>query len=552
MRRTPTRSLLLAGIAFTLISAACARGTQTPSATPAEAATKGGTLVIAAEQEPDCLDVIGSCAGASWGYWTGMANTIPRAFDVIRGGYKPSVLLTGEPKLDESPKQKVTYSIAKDAVWSDGQPITSADFKFTWQQIVNGKDIYSTSGYDKIEAIDDSEPNTAVVTFKENYAPWRDLFSAFYGVLPKHLLDGKDRNAEMKDGFTWSGGPFMIETWTKGQEMVLVPNEKFWGKKPNVDKVVFRFITDSTAELQAYKTGQVMAMYPQPQIELAQQLASLPDTKYTIEAGLTLEGLWFQTQKFPIDDVKVRQAIAYAVDRKAVLSQLITPIQKDAVVLQAFNAKSTQGGKFFTPAYEKYAHDLKKVDELMTSAGWKKGADGIWEKGGKKADLEINTTAGNKGRELVEQLLQSQLKEAGFNLKIENTKAGTLFGQWLPEGRMFIGMYAQVLTPDPDMCVIFCSSQVPGPANNNAGQNFQFFKDPAVDKPWEAQLKELDVDKRAKLVRDGHEALAEAVPAIPLYQKPQALVWSTKLGGPIEDNSTLGPFYNMAEWYIKQ
>lgn len=539
-----------------LFGAACSGGQKTDeaakaTASPKEQAVKGGTLVIGAEQEPDCLDLIGSCAGASWGYWVGFVNTIPRAFDVVRGKYQPGDVLSGEPDLESSPKQKVTYKINPKAVWSDGTAVTSSDFKYTWTEITTKPQIYSKIGYDKIESVDDTNPKTAVVTFKEAYAPWRDLFGAFYGVLPKHLLDGKNRNKEMADGFKWSAGPFMIESWAKGQSLTLVPNPKWWGKAPNVDKVVFNFITNTSAELQAYKTGQVMAIYPQPQVELTNQLNDLPDTKYTIEAGTTYEGLWLNAKKKPLDSKVVRQALAYAVDRDLIVGQLIKPMKSGATVLQSFNMPNVQGGKYHKASFSKYKQDLTKVQTLMSGDGWAKGADGIWAKGGQKATLEINTTAGNKGRELVEQLLQSQLKQAGFDLKINNTEAGTLFGKWLPNGQHMIGMYAQVGTPDPDLCQILCGDQVPGPENDNAGQNYDFIKSAAMDAPLKAQLKELDDDKRAALVKQAMDAIADEVPAIPLYQKLTTLVWSTKLGGPIEDNTVLGPFYNLSEWWIK-
>lgn len=546
---------VLAGVAVVaLLLAACGGGGGGGTAAGgAEQPVKGGTLVIGAEQEPDCLDVYGSCSGASWGYWVGLSLTVPRPLDVdAQGKFVASPLLDGEPTLSPGPPQKVTYKIKSNAVWSDGQPITSTDFKWTWNDIVNGKDIYSKTGYDKIASIDDSNPKVAVVTFKQDWAPWRNLFGGgdFYGVLPSHLLKGKDRDKELKDGFKWSGGPYMIQSWNKGQDLTMIPNPKYWGPQSNVDKIVFKFITDSSAELQAYKTGQVQMIYPQPQIALVQQLKSLPDTKYTIDLGTTEEGLWFNARKKPLDSMAVRQAIGYAVDREAIVNQLIRPMKADAPVLNSFNVPNFP--QYTSQAYAKYNHDLNKVQQLMTGDGWTKGADGIWAKGGQKASFTISTTAGNKGRELVEQLLQSQFKEAGFVLKINNTKAGTLFGEWLPQGVHQVAMYAQVGSPDPDWCPVFCADQIPGPANNNSGQNFQYYGSATLDKPWKAQQAELDDTKRAVLVKQGEDQLATEIPAIPLYQKLLTLVWSTKIGGPVRDAYVQGPFYNANLWWLKQ
>ena len=127
-----------------------------------------------------------------------------------------------QPTLDAGPPMKVTYRIKPEAVWSDGEPITSKDFEYTWKQIVTGKDIYDTTGYDDIASVDTTDPKTAVVTFKKPFAGWQDLFGGFYFVLPSHLLEGKNRSKAMKDGYAFSGGPWKLdgrqERLEEGQE----------------------------------------------------------------------------------------------------------------------------------------------------------------------------------------------------------------------------------------------------------------------------------------------------------------------------------------------
>jgi peptide/nickel transport system substrate-binding protein len=538
--------------ALSLIAAACGnddKGDGAATTTTADKAVKGGTLVLGAEQEPDCADWISSCAGASWGTYTMGAQTMPRSFDLTPDGkQKPSSLLAGEPKLEEGPPQKITYKLNAKAVWSDGEPITSSDYKYTWDQIKNGSDIYDKTGYKDIVSVDDSDPKTVVVTFSTPYAGWKDLFGGFYGVYPKHLLEGKDRNAEMKDGYKWSGGPWIIDHWTKGQEVALTPNAKYWGKVPNLDKAVFKFITDTAAESQAYKTGQISMFYPQAQLELT-QLFTLPNTKHDVVTSLSYEALWFNTQKPPLDDVKVRQALGYATDRDAVVNSLFGPVQPGIKAIHAF---MTPGNKqwYTSQPYSKYKKDLAKVTELMTSAGYTKGGDGIWAKGGKPVSLAISTTAGNKRRELTEQLLQSQWKEAGFNLTTNNTKAGTLFGEWGPQGVFQIALYAQVPpSTDPGICSTFCSENIPTTANPS-GQNWTRLASTAIDTPWKQVDKELDEGKRKDLVEQGQKALADELPGLPVDPFPDVLIYnSAKLNGPIGHNFAFGPFVNMNEWY---
>lgn len=555
MRRRRSASLLALLIALSLVAAACGDddggggegGTDTTEAKP----VKGGTLVLGAEQEPDCADWIASCAGASWGTFTMAAHTMPRAFDLTPDAKQvPSPLLDGEPTLDEGPPMKVTYKINPKAVWSDNTPITSSDFKYTWEQIKNGTDIYDQTGYRDIVSVDDSNPKTAVVTFNKPYASWKDLFGGFFGVYPKHLLpaDEAGRNAAMKDGYTWSGGPWKIDHWTKDQEVVLVPNTNYWGNKPHLDKVVFRFFDDSAAELQAFKTNQVAMIYPQAQQELV-ELFALPSAKNDVVTSLSYEGIWFNTSKPPLDDKNVRMALAHATDRDAIVKTLFAQVQPDIKPIHAF---MTPGNKEFytSEPFKRYNRDLAKVDELLKASGYAKGSDGIYAKAGKPLQLEIATTAGNKRRERTQELLISQWKEAGIGLKANNTTPGTLFGKWGPEGNFQIALFAQVPpSTDPGLCTTFCSENIPTP-QKTTGNNWTRTNSSSVDDAWRKVDAELSDDKRKDLVEQGQKALADHLPGLPIDPFPDVILYnSAKIRGPIKHNFAYGAFANMNEWW---
>jgi peptide/nickel transport system substrate-binding protein len=181
-----------------VMSVVATAGAATPARVPAQGAD--GTIRIAMEEEPTCADWIASCAGSAWGNWALGNLTMPQALNVdVDGNYVPGAMLVDLPTLEPGPPMKVTYRIKPEAVWSDGEPMTSGDFEYTWKQIVDGKDIYDTTGYDDIESIDTTDPKTAVVTFTQSFAGWRDLFGGFSFVLPSHLLEGKSRSAVMKE-----------------------------------------------------------------------------------------------------------------------------------------------------------------------------------------------------------------------------------------------------------------------------------------------------------------------------------------------------------------
>jgi peptide/nickel transport system substrate-binding protein len=515
-------------------------------------AQAGGTVTIAAEQELDCADWLSSCAGSTWGTWTYGVHTLPRPFDQVAGKYVPNALLKGEPKLDAGPPQKVTYEIAENAQWNDRQPITSHDFRYTWQEIVTGQDILDTSGYENIESIDDSNPKVAVVTFKrgEDYAAWRDLFGAPYGVLPSHLLEGNDRSALMTDGYDWSGGPY-IGKWTRGSDITLTANPNWYGPKPKIQTIVFRFITETTAQAEAFKTGQVDAVYPSPQDGTA-ELFAVPGAKHFVNARTTsLEGLFLNTDRFPFQSKRVRQAIAYSLNRNAIVKNLFGALGVTRAS-QSLNFDLGSGSSgYYVPAFDKYTRDLDQVAELMKSDGWKKNGSGVWEKGRRTASFTLATTSGDTRRETTEDILRSQFERAGFEVKAPyaNEPSDTLFGETLPNGNYDLALVAPVFTFDPGLCFLFCSDNIPKETNEFSGMNVMRISSRALDRSWSGADKELDLDKRNEMIQEGQRALAEEVPAIPIDPLPDVGVWNgRKLRGPIGDNPTYGMFWNIYRW----
>jgi peptide/nickel transport system substrate-binding protein len=548
-----------------LVAAACGGSSKSSSSSPTSsggggAAKQGGNVTFSAEQEPDCMDWIGSCSGAAWGVYTVETNTMPRAYDYGAGttGYKPSNLLTGPADVKTSPQQVITYHLNPKAVWNDGQPITSTDFKYTWDQIAgpNAKDIYDPTGYNLITSVDDSDPHTAVVTFKTPYPDWRFLFGGFYGVLPSHILQNQDRDAAMKSGYTFSGGPWEMPAgaWVKGQSVKLVPNPMYWGTKPNFASVTFDFITDTATEQQDFKSGQVDAIYPQAQPG-QEVLKGQPGTYFDAISGLSYEGLWFNVSKAPLNDQAVREALGYATDRTAIVNQLFAPVQPDIKPINSWYTPAF--GAAYSEAYAKYQPNLKMVSQLMTGDGWTKGSDGIWTKNGQKAALELKTTTGNKRRQLTSQIIQTEWQQAGFQLTVTPEKASVLFGQDGPSGNFQVALYAQTPTDDDlSQCNLWCTKNIPGPSNGNAGINWYRITDPTLDKVWEDADVNLNQSQRVNDAHQGQAQLATLAVGFPIDPFPDIVVVnSDKIGvaggGTFQHNFAYGPFTYMNTWYAK-
>ncbi len=553
-RSAVPRNILAAALAALMFAAAVGVFADAEQADAAVSRSKA--LVIGAEQEPDCADWIASCSGSLWGFYMMNVTTIPRAMDPVKTatgwGWKPNSMLSGAPVLVTDPKQIVTYPINPKAVWSDGSPITSSDFKYTWEQIVTGDDIYDQTGYKDIESVDDSNPAVAVVSFARNYSAWRQLFSGGYGILPAHLLAGKDRAAAMKDGYRFSGGPWKIKSWKKGETITLVPNDRWWGPKSSIAKIVFKFIPDTSAQFLAYKRGEISMIFPQPQPDVVDAIkrGRLPaggKARFSADTG-SIEALWINNAKPPFDDERVRQAFAFAIDRKAVVSRLFGALgvkePSNSINPPILSSYSDTSG------YEVYTKDLKKVDQLMKSAGYKRSGK-YWRKGSRTAEITLTTTKGNSLRELTVGILATQLKGAGFLVNIELAKPGDLFGQMLPDGDYAVGLYGQTATaPEPGLCAVLCAENIPSAANDHAGQNFTRTNVAGLDTQLQAVDASLAEPARIAASREADLLMAKAATILPLDPLPNILLWNKTLTGPIDNNPILGPFWNMHAWKL--
>ncbi|MFJ6572519.1 peptide ABC transporter substrate-binding protein [Streptomyces sp. NPDC091292] len=516
------------------------------------AVREGGSLVFGAEQEPDCADWIGTCGASIWGTYIFQTQTIPRVFDVRRKGadWVPvaSELMASDPVVSKGARPTVTYRLNPKAVWSDGKPITSADLKYTALQIRDGKNIFDKTGYTEIASVATPDPGTAVVTLKRPYGSWKGLFSGSYGVLPSHLLDGRDRTAAMKDGYQFSGGPWKLEKWVRGTSLTLVPNDRYWGKKPHLSKVTFQFTSDTAAAFQAFRTGQLDALYPSPQMDVIDQIKSgLPNASVRTEARTgSLEALWMNNARFPFDSAPVRRAVSYAIDREALVERLYGPLGVKEPA-QSFNSPLVS--RYAGTDFSQYSLYLTKVDEIMKADGWAKGGDGIWAKDGRKARFTITSMAGNKRRELTQQILQTQLEKAGFAMSIKNTSAANLFAKVAPAGDFDLGLWTLVDTfPEPSLGASFRSEAIPSAANGNAGINFMRVRIPALDPLLGDVAAAMDDTARRTESLKAERIIADEVPSLPLSAIPNVLLWNKRVGGPLSINPVEGPWWNLADW----
>ncbi|MBT9170450.1 MAG: Oligopeptide-binding protein AppA [Actinobacteria bacterium] len=446
----------------------------------------------------------------------------------------PSVeneLLTEEPFT-------ITYKLREGITWSDGEPLTSQDIKFTWETIMNPDWlIISRVGYEKIESIETPDPLTAIVKFKEPYAPWKDIFR---GILPKHWLEGKDFNTAMNQEILGSG-PFILKEWAAGDHITLVKNENYWGGpngvKPKLDSITFRFHPETMALITMLKTGEVDLIIPPPDVALLEQLQAIEGVEVQVQGGLIWEHLAFNQKDAgsPLRDINVRKAICYAIDRKTIVEQVL---KGQVGILQSIYAP-TQA--VYTPAWEQYTYDLEKAKQHLAEAGYT--AEVLAEK---PLKLKLGTTFGNVAREQIQQVIQSQLRQVGINVTIDNYDAATWFSEKVDKGDYEMGIWAWVVSPDPDLEATFARDRIPP-----EGQNYYWYENDKVTELLKQANTEVDDAKRLPLYQEVQKLLADDAALLPLYQRLNIVAFNARLRGVKANPSLVGTFWNTEEWSLE-
>jgi peptide/nickel transport system substrate-binding protein len=535
-------------IAATTLAAAGSAGIAKHAAGPTPKV--GGTVVFGAEQEPPCLNNYLAGCNNTWTAWT--AATSDRALYIVKPDFTivPDIA-AGEAKLVTKPKMSLTVTIKKQAVWSDGVPITYKDFLYTQQANVDPKnDVAGRSGWDSVGSVVpvSKDGRTFKINFKKPYAPWKVLLAQ--SLYPQHALQGSDfnnvwltDNNNPKTGKPVGNGPFILTSYVKGQSITMVRNPKWWGPhKPYLDKVVFVFRTNTDTEVQAIRGGEVDVIYPQPQLQLA-DLKSQSGLKIQSSNGTTLEHLDFnETAKGGLPLLRApwfRQAIAYSIDRNALVKQLFATLNPKLTPLQNLTYVNNQ--KEYQPHFQSYTYSPSKVASIMQKHSCNKGGDGIWVCNGTRASIKFGTTAGNKLRELSQEIMQAQAKNAGIELVPNNAPSRIFFPQ-LADFNYQMALFAWVGTGDPagQIDIYGCGGE----------SNWKGYCSNKVTSLFKQSDAELDPAKRIAEVNSADANMALNVPTLPLYQKPTYLVYKTKLHN-IRDNPTLqGPTDNMEDWWV--
>ena len=529
-------------------------------------------IVIGEEQDPFGFNVNQATQASAWaGY---------EVTPVIRGAYM--ITDQGEYRLDlaasvKADKTKLDIKIRPDANWNWGgtkSPVTGADFKYTLDAYLDPKnEPASNTGYINIDPSKTKLIGNKEVQFSWRtscpagtvdagtcavgaFADYRDLFGIVY---PSRALGGLDWNTLWSDcicgtdGKPISDGPYILTNWTKGQGATEKANPLWYGKKPRIQELDWKFVADTNTEIQAMRGGELDMIFPSPQTALG-SLINQPGLVYQTNRAYITEHLELQ-----IDGVHgnpllrapwMRQAIFLAINRASLIKAIFASYAPGVKPLNSFEYIL---GPAALPHFAKWSFSQKKAIAILSkhcSGGPAKptrGNTAVWTCSGMKSDFRWYTTVGNSRRSTSAAIFQQQLAAVGIKVTPQFFPGpAVLFGNLLPAGDFDIAEYAGVAgSPDPsNNDSLFVSS---------GGQNYGHYHSATVDAIIKAAATDFNPKTRQQKYEQVDTILASDLPRIPLYTYPAILVHRSALGGMEHSDASLstGPAWNAEEWFWK-
>lgn len=543
--RRRARRLGLGAVAFAL-----ALSVTIPGTVPGAGAHAAVRLVIGINQYPATLHPSINAMMAT-SYVLGMVRRPLTAFDPAWRLHcflcteVPS-LAAGTARVETRPDggrgMAVTYTLEAAARWGDGTPMTTRDVLLTWQVGRSPESGYSnaslfTDDIVDITAHDDKRFTVHRARLECDYDELND-----FQIIPAHLegpvferdpAHYRQRTLYQSDP-TEPGlyaGPYRVTALETGSFILLERNPHWWGPVPAFPEILVRVIENNTALAANLLAGDIDMVPGEVGLTLDQVLAlrdRYPDRfTYLFKTGLFYEHLELNHDNPILADVRVRQALLLLIDRTAISAQLFEGRQP--VAHNTINPLDP----VFDPAFRHYAYDPDEAARLLAAAGWERGPDGVRRNvDGDVLRLTLMTTAGERTRELVEQVLQSDWGKAGIVTRIENQPPRVLFGRTLRE-RAFDGLalFAWLSSPGNIPRTILHSSMIPTQENGYAGQNYTGFRHDEMDRVLDQLRTECEQPARQELWRRLQQIYANELPALPLYYRAQGFILPLWLEG---------------------
>lgn len=464
--------------------------------------------------------------------------------DVDERGTPVPVLLDRIPTVENGGLSRdgrtITYHLRAGVRWQDGVAVTARDVVWTLHAILDDRNpVRSRAGYDRVARAEALNDRTVRVTLKEPWAPAvATLFS--YGtapqyVLPAHLL-AREPNLEQSafSSHPVGNGPYRFVSWTRGDHLVYAPNASYWRGAPKLSQLYVRIVPDPGTNFTLLQSGALDWNLLSPA-----QRASLGTPRAldfrTVPLAL-VAGIAINVTHPPLDDVRVRRAIAASIDREGISKKLTFgryPVVDTAQPLWSWARD---------PAVREPAYDPAVADRLLDAAGWKRGADGVRTKDGKPLALTYVQFPESATGVRVATLVQSELDARGMRIAIKSLSNAQLFlpksqGGTLANGNFDMAYVPWPLGADPDDSFLFACS-------GNA--NYMRWCDPQADALERRAVVTPSREERKRLYSAIQHRVADQVPIVYLFNPSYSYAYRTSLRGFFPN--AFNPTWNAYAW----
>jgi peptide/nickel transport system substrate-binding protein len=451
--------------------------------------------------------------------------------------------------------KSVTWRLKPNVAWHDGKPFTADDVVFNWEYAADPATAAVTSGlYGPIERIEKLDPLTVRVSFKQPTPAWADAFCGRRGlIIPKHVFEpfkgGKSREApaNLKPVGT---GPFRFVDFRPGDSVRGEINPTYHlPSRPFFDQIEMKGGGDAPSAARAVlQTGEFdFSWNLQVADDILKRLEQGGKGRVVLVQGGAIEHIqcnatdpWkevdgerssLKTSHPLLSDPAVRQALSMLVDRAAINEQIYGRLGQAS-------ANYLNGPPRFRSTSMKWEFNVDKAAQVLEAAGWKKGADGVRAKDGKRLKLLYQTSI-NAERQKTQQIVKQAAARAGIEIELKSVVASVYFGSDVANPDTFAKFYSDIQmynngpdTPDPHTFMSqFTSREVATKDNKWQGRNITRWRHEEYDRAWAAAAAEMDPVKRAALLIRMNDLVIQHTVVVPVSFRNGASGVSTRLGG---------------------
>lgn len=364
-------------------------------------------------------------------------------------------------------KDKLTwiFHLRDDAYWHDGVKFTADDVKFTIEEALNDNlNAPAKSNFDEIKSVDVIDPLTVKITLKAPFPPLLDALSL--GMLPKHLLEGKDINNDEFNQNPIGTGPYKFVKWDKGQYIRFEANDNFYRGKPKTKYMIIKFVPDYNVRAYLVKSGELDVAIIEP--SLAHEFQKDKNIHVVKMNSSDYRALMFNFDNKILNDIAVRRAINYTIDRQSIAKKILHGY--GSVATNPIQKSWANDDKVPT-----FTYNVKKAKDILAKDGWVL-KDGVLQKGSQKLEFDIYAFNSDPLRIALANIIQSELAKIGIKAHAIAKNHGSFN---ITKVDSFIIGWGTPMDPDMQTYRIFTSSM---DANlNENGWNYNHYSDKLVD-----------------------------------------------------------------------